>query len=447
MCTLVRSRAMAAVLLAGLVAGEAAAAQVKLNVGLGTPFLLGGKKQTTFLKVGLTGFAFRDTKRTPVNVAIVVDKSGSMGGEKIARAREAAILAVGKLGLDDIVSVVAYDSTVHVLVPATKAGDRTSIYAGIERLRAGGSTALFAGVSRGAAEVRKFLDRKRVNRVILLSDGLANVGPSSPAELGALGASLIKEGISVTTIGLGLRYNEDLMTRLAQRSDGNHYFAENATDLARLFKGEFGDVLSVVAQEVAVKIRCAPGIRPIRVLGREADIDGQTVLATLNQLYSGQEKYLMLEVEVPATASGRSREVATVSVSYANMATLTTDRLASSVSVRFSGNAEVVEKEKNPDVMVPAAELVATHRNEMAVALRDKGKIEEARKLLQDNVAFLNEKAKRYRSERLKVYAGQNGADSRNLEGANWQKQRKVMKDWQHYNRYQRAVAPKGSKQ
>ena len=420
----------------------AEAAQVTLDVGLGTPFLLGGKKQTTYLKMGLTGFPLEGVRRTPVNVAIVIDKSGSMSGQKIAKAREAAIMAVGKLNAEDIVSVVAYDSTVTVLVPATKALDRGPIEAAIRRLSAGGNTALFAGVSRGAAEVRKFLDRNRVNRVILLSDGLANVGPDSPAELGALGASLIKEGIAVTTIGLGGGYNEDLMTQLAQRSDGSHYFAEGATDLARIFKGEFGDVLSVVAQEVAIKIHCAPGIRPIRVPGREADIDGQTVLTTLNQLYSRQEKYVILEVEVPPTAAGRSRGVATITVSYANMATKTTDLLTSSVAVRFTEDPNAVAEKEDKKVMVAAVEMVATETNEKAVKLRDKGKVKEAEELLRQNVALLNEKAEQYDSARLKRYGLANAEDAANLDPANWGGQRKRMRDWQQANMMQRDLAP-----
>jgi len=432
-----------AVTLAALVAlaSAADAAQVALNVGLGTPFLVADKKQAAYLKVGLTGFELTARRRVPVNVAIVIDKSGSMSGEKIAKAREAAVMAVGKLDGNDIVSVVAYDSTVTVLVPATKVLDKTSIYAGIERLTAGGSTALFAGVGRGAAEVRKFLDKSRVNRVILLSDGLANVGPSSPAELGALGASLIKEGISVTTIGLGTGYNEDLMTQLAQKSDGSHYFAENATDLARLFKGEFGDVLSVVAQEVAVRIRCAAGIRPVRVLGREADIDGETVLTTLNQLYSSQEKYILLEVEVPATPAGRSREVATVTVSYANMATKTTDQLTSTVAVRFTDDPATVAKAENKEVMVAAVEMVATENNKLAVELRDHGKVEEAKKLLKDNVAYLADNATKYNSKRLDRYSQANHEDAQYLDEANWGEQRKRMRDWQYYNTTQRSMA------
>ena len=431
--TTIVAKMCAALAIVTLVTGPVWTEQVKLDVAIGTPVMLADQKQTVYLRVAMTGFEIDDpSDRTPVNVAIVLDKSGSMQGEKIARAKEAAIMAIDRLGQDDIVSVVTYDSTVHVLVPATKVSNRVEIRAAINRLQAGGSTALFAGVSKGASEVRKFLDKNRVNRVILLSDGIANVGPSSPGDLAELGSSLIREGISVTTIGLGLDYNEDLMTQLARKSDGNHMFAENATDLARAFDREFGDVLAVVAQDVTVTIRCAKGVRAVRVLGREADIAGQTVTATLNQLYSDQMKYVLLEVELPPGRAGRELRVASVDVSYANMGTKTTDRLGSTVSVRFTDLPSLVEANTNRDVMVAAAHQIGVETNQLAVRLRDEGRIEEARQTLFSNGGILSQQAARYNSKELERYAYDNEFDAQNLDDKNWKRQRKSMREVQH---------------
>ncbi|MDD5306887.1 MAG: VWA domain-containing protein [Deltaproteobacteria bacterium] len=425
--------ALAAVVFITQVAPAVAEDKVKLKIATGSGVVQAGRTERAFLKVSLTGFALPEGgARAPVNVAIVLDRSGSMSGEKIAKAKEAALLAVDRLGGDDTVALVAYNHTVSVLVPSTKVSDRTGIRKAISELFADGNTALFAGVSKGAEEVRKFIDRNRVNRVVLLSDGLANVGPSSPGDLGYLGSSLFKEGISVTTIGLGGGYNEDLMAELARRSDGNHAFAENAVDLARIFTYEFGDVLSVVAREVVVEVRCAPGVRPIRVLGRDAEVSGQNVYARMNQLYGSQEKYLLVEVELPPGADGATRELATVHASYANTVTRTTDVLGGSVSVRYSASPDAVAKSAVDDVMVSAVELVANEANKNAVLLRDRGNVVEARRVLDNNASFLSDNAARYKSKKLDRAATMNRGHAEALNpaaGKDWNVQRKAMRD------------------
>jgi len=390
----------------------------------------------------MKGFELDDpSQRTPVNVAIVLDKSGSMRGQKIVKAKEAAIMAIQRLRPDDIVSVVMYDHTVKVVVPATKVSDREAIYAAIRRVTAGGNTALFGGVSKGAHEIRKFLDDRRVNRIILLSDGLANTGPSSPGDLAALGDSLGREGISVTTVGLGLDYNEDLMTALADESDGNHYFAEEVQDLQTAFTREFGDVLSVVAQEVAVSVRCAPGVRPVRTLGRDAGIDGQTVATSLNQLYSEQMKYLLLEVELPPQAAGAEMMVATVGVSYANMATKTTDKLESTVSVRASDDPAAVKVKVNAEVMAAAAHQIGADQNRLAVRLRDEGKVEEAREVLIRNAEELARKAEELGSKELDDYSKTNSSAVVSwFDEGLWNQKRKTMRKEQQQIKSQQAV-------
>ncbi len=408
--------------------------QVKLNVAMAKPFLEAGKAQSAFFKVGLAGFEMKkEEDRTPVNVAIVLDKSGSMSGQKIEHAKEAACQAIDRLGSEDIVSVVAYDHTVSVLVPATKVSDKNTIKQRIRNLQSGGNTALFAGVSKGAGEIRKFLDKDRVNRVILLSDGMANSGPSSPKALGDLGASLLKEGISVTTLGLGNGYNEDLMTALARKSDGNHTFIESPQQLARIFNAEFGDILSVVAQEVAIDIKCAPGVRPIRVLNRESEISGQHIITHLNQLYSQQEKYILIEVEVPGTPAERTREVARVEVSYANMLTRTTDELANTLSVRFTESDKVVQANANKEVMIACVMQKANDANKLATDLRDKGQVEEARQVLSRNGVYLQFNADRWGSKSLNDYALEQQIDLQNIDDdGKYQLRRKQMRSNQY---------------
>ena len=435
---------------------SATAEQVRLDAAMGQPAILVGDAQKGYLRISLTGVELpKETRRTPVNLAIVLDKSGSMTGEKIANAKAAAIKAVSMLQPDDIVSIVAYDDTVKVLVPATKVADRDFILAGIERIQADGNTALFAGVSKGAAEVRKFHSRNRVNRVILLSDGLANVGPSSPGDLAELGTSLIREGISVTTIGLGLDYNEDLMTKLAQKSDGNHMFAEKAGDLEWIFARELGDVLSVVAQDIEITIDCHGGIRPIRILGRDAEIVGRRVTTTMNQLYSDQDKYVFLEVELPATidriklveaqsgSSGPKLQVADVRVRFNNTLTRRESTRSTPVFVELTNSPETVEKRTNAAVMASVIEQIGVERNIVAVQLRDEGKVEEAREVLLSNTQFLLDNADKYNSESLREYGAKNKKAEENLDNDGWRFQRKLMKEEQHTITNQQRISEK----
>jgi Ca-activated chloride channel family protein len=422
------------------VAGTATARQVDLDLSLSTPFLVAGQDQTAFLKVSLSAPVVDRGERTAANVAIVLDRSGSMGGDKIRQAKEAALLAIDLLDSRDIVSVITYSDTVSVLVPATRVSDREQIKAMIRGVQADGNTALFAGVSKGAREVRKFLDRNRVNRVILLSDGLANVGPSSPGSLGELGASLKTEGISVTTIGLGLGYNEDLMVRLARASDGNHSFVESSADLVRIFNYEFNDILSVAARQVDIRIQCHDGVRPLRLINRDGEIVGSSVYATINELYGGQEKYLLVEVRVPRGQAGAVRDVAHVEVSYADPQTRRLEDLSDDVQVAFTESQKRVDQSRDKEVLSEVILQEATEVNEQAVKLRDEGRVEEARELLLENAARLRRSAVELEAPALADYGEANASAAEGLADDDaWAAQRKGMLEEQHGNRVQQS--------
>ena len=384
---------MAAVVV-GLVSETRAADQLTLNVSPVQTVLKASEKGNTWIQVEVIGFKQESTEqRAPVNLAIVLDRSGSMKGEKIKQAKKAAINAVRQLEPNDIVSIVIYDSVVNVLVPATKLTEVEQVIAKIRGIESEGGTALFAGVSKGVAEVRKFLDKEHVNRVILLSDGRANVGPSSPGELASLGESLVKENISVSTFGLGLGYNEDLMAGLASSSGGNHLFVEDTEVLVDAFRREFDDVTSVVAQEVDIEITIPEGIRPVRVLGNDSDIAGQTIVTRLAQVYSEQQRYVLVEIEVPASEVGTKRELATASVSYANMATHQSDQLSGSTKVTFSDRVSEVSASVDNTVMADVITLVSSEQSKLATQYLDDGDLEKCKATLQSNFEILSKHA------------------------------------------------------
>jgi len=422
-----------------LFASKRCPGQINLNTAISHPTLLCNQQQTAYLRIGLDGTApLEIADRVPVNIAIVIDKSGSMGGQKIENAKSAAISAIQRLRSNDIISVIAYDNEVTVVIPATKATDKDAIFKKIRKIQTGGSTALHAGVCKGAAELRKFKDKNRANRIILLSDGLANVGPQTPEQLGKLGGELIGESISVTTIGLGLGYNEDLMSKLAFKSDGGHHFVEHAENLAKVFDAEFGMAMAIVAHQIDINIKCAEDIRPVRLLGREGKIKGQNVTVGINQLYAEHEKYVILEVEIPATARNiEKKPLANVSVSYNKIATGEKETLYSTSHVHFTNLQASVDKSVNSMVMIDVVEQIANEKNEMAVTLRDKCQVDEAKKMLLGNAAYLNSNAAIYDSERLRQNEKDNKDDASNLSGAAWNKQRKSMRSRQTGSRTQ----------
>lgn len=386
-----QTMARAAALIAGLagLAGPAMGA-VDCRVELDRDVLPADEMQTAVIKVTLDAPPAPDrAERPPVNLAIVLDRSGSMSGSKIQNAREAAIEAVRRLGPRDIFSLVVYDHEVETLVPAQSAQYIEHIEARIRGIQSRGNTALFGGVSQGAAEVRKHLDGHYIHRVILLSDGLANVGPSSPADLARLGKALLKEGISVTTVGVGTDFNEDLMTQLAMTSDGNHYFVESGADLPRIFAQELGDVLSVVARNVVIEIDCPSGIRPLRIIGRDGTIRDRQVRLHMNQLYGGQEKFALVEVEVPATRAEASRTLAVATCLYEDAIRQVAGRSQGEAVARFSASREEVARSVDAEVNRVLVDNEMAVARERALDLYNSGQAEVAGQMLRQKAQVL----------------------------------------------------------
>ena len=382
--SLIRATTLAIALVAPLaLPGAANAAELKLEADLGQTVLSTSKPGSVYLRLNLKSLsAATSERRTPVNVAIVIDRSGSMQGERIAAAKEGARVALKRLSSDDTVSLVSYNHDVDVMSPAAPLrNSREKLLEAIDTLKADGTTGLYAGVKEGGRQVEEFVSDNNINRVVLLSDGLANVGPSTPGELAELGRKLASKGISVSTIGLGLDYNEDLMQRLAAASDGNHVFVERPSDLAEIFDREFGDALSVFARDINIIIECKLGFKPMRILGRDGSIDGDKVTLKLNQLHADNERYVVVELQAPEGRGEGAAEVADVTVTYLDLDKGGSPaRAEAKPSVRFSANAKEVEEGVNKPVMSQVTQQIATEKSEKAVELRDAGDVAGARK-------------------------------------------------------------------
>ncbi|MCL2104069.1 MAG: VWA domain-containing protein [Kiritimatiellaeota bacterium] len=387
--------ALAVVALAG---GQAQASAVTCRVEPMRSVLTADSSETMMVKVSLKGGSVPAASRAPINLCLVLDRSGSMQGDRIARAKEAAIAAVERLTPEDIVSVVIFDQQIETIVPAQFVRNKPSIVSAIRAVQSRGSTAIFGAMAQAAAEIRKNTSREYLNRIILLSDGQANVGPAQPGDFGRLGVSLMKEGISVSTVGVGLDFNEDLMTSLSGKSDGNSYFVENSDDLPRIFSSELGSALNVAARGLSLRIEFAAGTTPLEIVGREGTINGATVTLDFNQLYGGQEKYVLIRTAFSPGKDETTRHVATADVKYVDAASSRSERLTATGSVRFSKSQEIVRSSMNTDILRDAELTEDAIATEKAIRLVDEGKGKEAAKIFEAQRRRLEDVAKMHPS-------------------------------------------------
>lgn len=336
----------------------------------------------TIVQIELHGGEASKKRTLPINLAVVLDRSGSMAGAKLEKARQAAAVALDQLGPDDFFSLVVYDDEAEVLIAPQKAGNKDALKEKIHGIRDGGGTALYAGVEKGAAQLRKYFDKEKVNRIILLSDGNANVGPSKPSDLAKLGKELREEGQNVSTVGLGDDYNEDLMTALAEASHANYYYVKNVEKLPSIFEEELGTVKSVVARNVKVTISLPEGVKPKAVLGEdEISFNGQSVTIPLSDFYGSQTRRFLISCEAPDGGDGKL-ELASVSLAYDEAETGAAQSDRQSAWVKRSAHTSAVEASIRGEVAANSAIMQNRLAKERAVKLADAGKSREAAELL-----------------------------------------------------------------
>jgi len=380
-------------LLLPMVAGAAAAFAVptdlELRVAPERDYIYKRGPREVVVQIELDGRRPERGRRAPMNLAVVLDRSGSMAGAKIEKARQAAGVAVDQLADDDIFSLVTFDNETEVLIAPEQVGgprQREALKERIDRIRPGGGTAIHAGVTLGARQLRHFLDQERVNRIVLLSDGLANVGPSRPGDLARLGGELRREGMSVTTIGLGDDYNEDLMAALAEASQANYYYVRDAEKLPGIFSEELGAARSVIARRVTIRITVPEGVRIREIIGRpEIECGGRSVEISLPEYFGGEKRRFLARCEAERTDDA-PLEVAMVDLRYESESGKAAPQ-QQSAKIEFTDD----EKKADESVRVEVGRNVAVTKNrlakELAVKLADEGRGKDAADVLRKQAA------------------------------------------------------------
>lgn len=269
---------------------------------------------TQLVRIGVSAREVDSAQRRPVNVTMVVDRSGSMDiRERLGLVRASLALLADQLRDDDIVSVVSFDDRATPILEPTKVEDTDAILAAIEKLRPGGSTNLAAGLELGYEQARESFRAEATNIVLLASDGVANVGATGPGAITERIAQESQDGIHLVTVGFGMgNYNDHLMEQLADRGDGFYGYVDDFAEARRLFVDELTTTLVPVALDAKAQVSFDPArVTSYRLIGHDnralADEEFADPGVDAGELGSGHHATALYEVRLaPGVAPGAS---------------------------------------------------------------------------------------------------------------------------------------------
>lgn len=331
-------------------------------------------------------------RTTPLNIALVLDRSGSMSGEKLEYVKRAAAMLASRLRADDIISVTAFDERVNTVALPAPAENAPSLEAAIDSIEVGGCTDLAAGYDQGAKYAVQYAGNGRTSRVFLLTDGLANVGVTDPAVMTARASQYAGHSVTTTAIGVGEGYNEELLAAIAERGGGNFYFIEKPSDAPDVFKEELGYLFTLAATNVRARFEPThPAIRATQ-LNNYLRIDGSGYL--LGELYGGQARYLLLEAELSAPTETGPFTAGSFIIEYSELRdgtledrTLTVPLLLNAVNESELPNYASQQPDK--EVTLQAAYLYLAREKSSAISAADAHKFDDAAAILTECARFL----------------------------------------------------------
>ena len=310
-------------------------------------------------------------QRPPLNLALVIDRSGSMAGRKLSNARKAARFLAGELTTRDRLAIVAFDDEAQVVVPSTPVTDPQPFIAAINTIHSGSSTALFDGWLSGAMQVAEHLDPTQLNRVLLLSDGQANQGLTNQKAIAAKVAGLTARGISTSSFGLGDGFDEDLMGAIASSGDGTLAFIESPAQLADLYTSELQGLASTHGKRVSIGIRTKNGAELLDLLNDlEATELGNFQLPNLR---AGQELNVGMRLQIPAWAP--NQEIASVRLAWDAPGMGERLELMAHLILPVLTAAELAGLDTDPAVAEQLAVLEANRARRRAIEQLDRGDI------------------------------------------------------------------------
>lgn len=338
--------------------------------------------------IDVRDFPLPDRASQPMNISVVLDRSGSMADEhKIEYAKQAVCALVDRLSANDYLSIVVYDDRIETLLPTRLVRDKSYIKRLVQQIFPRGSTNLGGGMEEGLRQIDRNFKREYVNRVILLSDGLANQGITDPGELGHIAGRYRNQSISLSTIGVGLEYNENLMLGLAEQGGGNYYFVESPSQLASIFEKELNGLMYTVAQNARIELTLGHGVTVSDVIGCEHRRDNERLVIPVGDLFATDHRELTVELNIPE-GSG-TKHIASAVLRCANESVFHSHPPKFSIDIRYTDDAAELREGKDWDTQGKVDIAVSTKGVERAMEAMDAGRNEEAEAKLKEAAAIL----------------------------------------------------------
>jgi Ca-activated chloride channel family protein len=360
-----------------------------------------------FVRVGFYAKKVEIKKeRLPLNVCIVLDRSGSMSSEdKLDYAKRAIQFIIKNLSSRDTISVVTYDDRVDVVLPPTLATDKKGIEQLISKIEPGGSTNLSGGLLEGFSMVGKNLRTGQINRVLLISDGLANVGITDPKRIQEITSQRTRGGITVSTFGVGQFFNEKLLTGIAEYGSANYYYIDQSDKIPDIFSRELEGLLAVVAQNCTVRLKTLNGTSVKDVYGFKYERDGDEAIIKMGDVVSEEKKLALIRLMPPKKDRGLL-SIARIAFSYDDALS---DRgrinKEGMVNISYTESIALIEKNLNALIMKEADMFISSAMMEETMDLVDRGDIDAAKKKIDDNLRHVRSGLTRYKSREMKKQA------------------------------------------
>ncbi len=364
---------------------------LKMTGRLSHPYV-GLGRSDIFLSVDLQGVDAPGAARAPLNLALVIDRSGSMSGFKLTQAKQAAKQLVSQLTQNDRLSIVHYGSDVKSMAGAfatTENKERMLSY--IEGIWDDGGTNIGAGLSTGRDLLLAAKSDFRVNRMILISDGQPTEGLTDPDGLNAIVRQTRQQGISVSSIGVGTDFNEDLMQSFAEAGSGAYAYLADASQLTTIFQKDLNQAGTQVARAVSLSFELPPGIELGEVLGYRAIQTGRSVRISMPDFAASQLERIVARVVVDGATSGSSIDVAHLRLEYTDLLKNESVSDDASLSAMVTDKSEVVMLNRDKEASVFAARARSAVNTRQAADLLKQGQTDKANALLDQNSFFFEE--------------------------------------------------------